>query len=142
MTLEKTFRYLVIFVPLSIIASLASGLLTVLYGPPTDHIELQISALNLVYFDVEKALGGNAEILILVILPILYLVSLFLLYRFVSLGKPLYTVLFFVGTIMELTSGPLLFMPWDLLLYSIMTGAEIAILIFLYFTPIKQRFVR
>ena len=71
-----------------------------------------------------------------------YLVDLFLLYRFINIGKTLFLMLFVGGILLTLLSGPnvsdsrVYMLDW---LEGVTNGA---ILVFLYFTPIKDRFAK
>jgi len=75
-----------------------------------------------------------------VILLILYLISLFLLYRFMSFGKPLYTFIIIAILLVSIFSGPTISTGLGDAIDWIETLIEGAILTFLYFTPIKDKF--
>jgi hypothetical protein len=74
------------------------------------------------------------------ILLILYLISLFLLYRFMSFGKPLFTFVIISILLVSIFSGPTISTALGGVIDSIEYLIEGAILTFLYFTPIKDKF--
>ena len=71
---------------------------------------------------------------------LIYIINLFLLYKFKSIGKQIYLILFIVLVILNLILPP---HATDSLLY-VLDGLgwanSGAILVFLYFTPIKKEF--
>ena len=89
------------------------------------------------YFESEFS---NSLLIIGGILYLIYLINLFLLYKFKSIGKQIYLILFIVLVILNLILPP--HAP-DSLLY-VLDGLgwanSGAILVFLYFTPIKKEF--
>ena len=89
------------------------------------------------YFESEFS---NSLLIIGGILYLIYLINLFLLYKFKSIGKQIYLILFIVLVILNLILPP---HATDSLLY-VLDGLgwanSGAILVFLYFTPIKKEF--
>ena len=89
------------------------------------------------YFESEFS---NSLLIIFGILMLIYLINLFLLYKFKSIGKQIYLILFIVLVILNLILPP---HARDMLSY-VLDGLEWAnsgaILVFLYFTPIKKEF--
>ena len=89
------------------------------------------------YFESEFS---NSLLIIGGILMLIYLINLFLLYKFKSIGKQIYLILFIVLVILNLILPP---HATDSLLYVIdglgwsVSGA---LLILLYFSPIKKEF--
>ena len=77
-----------------------------------------------------------------VILLILYLISLFLLYRFMSFGKPLFTFVIISILLVSIFSGPTISTALGSVIDSIEYIIEGAILTFLYFSPIKDKFIK
>ena len=75
-----------------------------------------------------------------VIMIILYLISLFLLYRFMSFGKPLFTFVIIAILLVSIFSGPTISTALGSVIDSIEYIIEGAILTLLYFTPIKDKF--
>ena len=75
-----------------------------------------------------------------VIMIILYLISLFLLYRFMSFGKPLFTFVIIAILLVSIFSGPTISTALGDAIDWIQSLIEGAILTFLYFTPIKDKF--
>ena len=70
----------------------------------------------------------------------LYLITLNLLYRFISYGKPLYLLLIISGLLFNYLSGPVIHTPFGGLLDQIGGIVSGAILILLYYSPIKNNF--
>ena len=76
----------------------------------------------------------------LVVLLILYFISLFLLYRFMSFGKPLFTFVIIAGELFSIFSGPTISTALGSVIDSIEYIIVGAILTLLFFTPIKDKF--
>ncbi len=70
----------------------------------------------------------------------LYLFTLNLLYRFISYGKPLYLFLVVSGILLNYLSGSVIYTAFSGMLDQIGGLISGAILIFLYFSPIKDSF--
>ena len=89
------------------------------------------------YFESEFS---NSLLIIGGILYLIYLINLFLLYKFKSIGKQIYLILFIVLVILNLILPP---HATDSLLY-VLDGlgwsVSGALLILLYFSPIKKEF--
>ena len=83
---------------------------------------------------------SNALLIIVGIGLLIYLINLFLLYKFKSIGKQIYLILFIVLVILNLILPP---HATDSLLY-VLDGlgwsVSGALLILLYFSPIKKEF--
>ena len=71
---------------------------------------------------------------------LIYLINLFLLYKFKSIGKQLYLILFIVFMVLILLSPPSAMDPLLYTLDGLGMANSGAILVFLYFTPIKKEF--
>ena len=71
---------------------------------------------------------------------ILYLANLYLLYKFKNIGKQMYLFLFILGSILVLLMGIGAYDPVSYLLDGLSWANSGAILVFLYFTPIKKEF--
>ena len=80
--------------------------------------------------------------IIAVIILLAHLVNLFLLYKFKSIGKVMYLVLFVITSLTYIAQGSFVYGPYDSLLASLSWAVSGAILVFLYFTPIKYEFDR
>ena len=74
------------------------------------------------------------------ILFFLYLLSLNLLYRFISYGKHLYLSLIIAGLLLNYLSGSVLYTSFGSVLDQIGGLISGAILILLYYSPIKENF--
>ena len=78
--------------------------------------------------------------IISLILFFLYLITLNLLYRFISYGKPLYLFLIISGLLFNYLSGSVIYTAFGGLLDQIGGIISGSILILLYFSPIKNNF--
>ncbi len=74
------------------------------------------------------------------ILFFLYLLSLNLLYRFISYGKHLYLSLIIAGLLLNYLSGSVLYTSFGSVMDQIGGLISGAILILLYYSPIKENF--
>ena len=90
------------------------------------------------FSDVYILIGGIFAVIVL----LMYLVNLFLLYKFKNIGKPMYLVLLLVMALGSLLGGPIVYEPSDYLIDGLGWAMSGAILVFLYFTPIKKEFKR
>ena len=101
-----------------------------------------------VFFESDEVISFNesldaipTSLLIIGLLWILfYFVSLYFLYTFKKNGKKLFSTLFILGIILNLPLGP---SAVDSLMYTLDAlswCSQSAILVFLYFTPIKKHF--
>ena len=77
---------------------------------------------------------------IALIFLVFYLVNLYLLYKFKNIGKQMYLFLFILGSIIVLLMGINAYEPIFYLLDGLGWACSGAILVFLYFTPIKKEF--
>ena len=73
---------------------------------------------------------------------IVYLINLILLYKFVSFGKVLYLILSILGIVLPLTTGPVISSSFTYTLEWIGGASSGAILVLLYFSPIKDKFIK
>ena len=72
---------------------------------------------------------------------IFYLVSLFLLYKFMDIGKMIFLIMTIVSLILSLTMGPTIASPLISTLEWLGGASHGAILVLLYFSPIKDKFI-
>ena len=77
---------------------------------------------------------------IAIIFFVFYLVNLYLLYKFKNIGKKMYLFLFIFGSIYSLLLGISASDPILYLIDGFGWATSGAILVFLYFTPIKKEF--
>ena len=89
------------------------------------------------YFESEFS---NSFLIIIGVLQLIYLINLFLLYKFKSIGKQIYLILFIVFMVLTLLSPPSAMDPLTYVLDGLGMANSGAILVFLYFTPIKKEF--
>ena len=83
---------------------------------------------------------SNALLIIVGIGLLIYLINLFLLYKFKSIGKQIYLILFIVLLVLSLLSPPNAMDSWLYVIDGLGWTTEGAILILLYFSPIKKEF--
>ena len=112
------------------------------------NIGLSFSVFILVFFESDEVISFNESLdtiptsllIIGLIWIIFYFVSLYFLYTFKKNGKKLFSILFVLGIVLNLPLGP---SAVDSLMYTIDALSwctQSAILVFLYFTPIKKQF--
>ena len=82
----------------------------------------------------------NISRIIAIGLFFLYLITLNLLYRFISYGKPLYLFLIITGILFNYLNGSVIYTSFGGLLDQIGGIISGAILILLYYSPIKNNF--
>ena len=101
-----------------------------------------------IFFESEEVLRFNESLnpisnMILTlsgILLLVYLINLFLLYRFISIGKQMYLIVFILGIILCLILGAGAVDPWLYVIDGLGWSVSGALLILLYFSPIKKEF--
>ena len=91
---------------------------------------------GILFSDESLIVGGIIYLVYLVV----SLVSLYLIYKLKPSGRKLYTICFVAGLIITLMSGPIIMGPLLIVLIDLNVAIEGAILVFLYFTPIKNNF--
>ena len=91
---------------------------------------------GILFSDESLIVGGIIYLVYLVV----SLVSLYLIYKLKPSGRKLYTICFVAGLIITLMSGPIIMGPLLTALIDLNVAIEGAILVFLYFTPIKNNF--
>ena len=84
----------------------------------------------------------NTIIVISLGVLIVYLINLILLYKFISFGKVLYLILSILGIVLPLTMGPIISSNLTYTLEWIGGASTGAILVLLYFSPIKDKFIK
>ena len=83
---------------------------------------------------------SNAIFIIFGIALLIHLFNLFLLYKFKSIGKQIYLILFIVLMVLSLLSPPNAMDSWLYALDGLGMANSGAILVLLYFSPIKKEF--
>ena len=84
----------------------------------------------------------NTIIIIFMGFLIVYLINLILLYKFISFGKLLYLILFILGIVLPLTTGSIISSSLTYTLEWIGGATSGGILVLLYFSPIKDKFIK
>ena len=111
-------------------------------------LSLLILIIVSVFFESEEVLRFNESLdpisnMILTlsgIFLLVYLINLFLLYRFISIGKQMYLIVFVLGIIFSLIVGAGAVDPWLYVIDGLGWSVCGAILVLLYFSPIKKEF--
>ena len=83
---------------------------------------------------------SNVFLIFMGIWLLVYLVNLFLLYKFKSIGKQMYPFTYIIALLLALLSGPIALDPWTYVLDGIEMSVAGALLVLLYFSPIKKEF--
>ena len=130
MEIEKIFKNLILADFIVIILMVISSM----YQP------LEVSNL---YENLNDGLLSNFENfsrILSISLFFLYLLTLNLLYRFISYGKPLYLFLVIAGIILNYLSGSVIYTAFSGMLDQIGGLISGSILILLFFSPVKNNF--
>ena len=130
--MKKIFRKLILIELALIVLMLISIFIE------SEEIAYMNEQLSSGFSDVYILIGGIFAVIVL----LMYLVNLFLLYKFKNIGKPMYLALFLVMALGSLLGGPIVHEPSDYLIDGLGWAMSGAILVFLYFTPIKKEFER
>lgn len=132
MKLEKIFKNTIIIN----LALLIIAIISAFYQPDeVSQISDNLSG-GILFSDELLIVGGIIYLVYLVV----SLVSLYLIYKLKPSGRKLYTICFVAGLIITLMSGPIITGPLLTALIDLNVAIEGAILVFLYFTPIKNNF--
>ena len=75
-----------------------------------------------------------------VIILIAFFAALYLLFNFKKIGRNIFLFLIIFGTLVGLFMGPTIADPIDYLLEYLSTVADGAIIVFIYFSPLKDKF--
>jgi len=95
----------------------------------------QVINFNDNYFLMSDTMG-----LIFLVILIVYLVNYYFLYNFKKIGKQIFVILFLISIILLLLTGSSAVDAKDYILDGLSWTLNGAILVFLYFTPIKKEF--
>ena len=82
----------------------------------------------------------NFSRIISIILFFLYLITLNLLYKFISYGKQLYTFIIVAGLVLNYLNGSVIYTSFGSVLDQVGGILSGAILILLYYSPVKEKF--
>ena len=95
----------------------------------------QVINFNDNYFLMSDTMG-----LIFLVILIVYFVNYYFLYNFKKIGKQIFVILFLISIILLLLTGSMAVEAKDYILDGLAWTLNGAILVFLYFTPIKKEF--
>ena len=130
MEIEKIFKNLILIDFGILILIVISGI-----NQPNEFSEI--------YKYLDKGLLSNFENLksiISIVLFFLYLITLNLLYRFISYGKQLYLFLIISGLLLNYFNGSVIYTAYGGVLDQVGGIISGAILVLLFFSPIKKNF--
>ena len=92
------------------------------------------------YFNQQIGQVSDMFVTLALITLVAYAISLYFLYKFKPIGKPFYFILFIIGIILNLISGSFAMDPFYHILDGLSWATSGAILVLLYFSPIKKEF--
>ena len=134
MNLEKVFKNLIII----LLALIVLATISVFNQP--DAIKDFNENATFGIFERMGDLGLLLGFLIEVIISVFYFISLYLLYKFKPFGKKLFVYVFIISTIFGFFTGALASNAFVINLAILIAALDGAIIAFLYFTPIKEKF--
>jgi len=128
MDLEKIFKNLIIIDAVMLVVTLI-----VAFNESDYIIELQEQL-------PQGINATGAGIIFNLLIVIAYIVNLFMLYKYISFGKPLYLILFCISILLSLMSGVLVMNAFLYTLAWLGSAISGALLVLLYYSPIKTKF--
>ena len=128
MDLEKVFRNLIL-ADLTILVAMVIATAT-----EPEYITALIEQVDQGIYDT------GAGMMFALLFLVVYLVNLFMLYKYVSFGKTLYLILFGISIVLSLMSGTVVSSAFQETLAWLGGVVSGAILILLYYSPIKSKF--
>ncbi len=128
MDLEKVFRNLI----LADLAILVAMVIATFIEP--DYITALVEQVDQGIYDT------GAGMMFALLFLVVYLVNLFMLYKYISFGKTLYLILFGISIVLSLMSGTVVSSAFQETLAWLGGTVSGAILILLYYSPIKTKF--
>ena len=132
MNMEKVFKNIIIT---KLVALIIASISAFYQSDEVSQISDNLSG-GILFNDELLIVGG----IIYLIYLVASLVSLYLIYKLKPSGRKLYTICFVAGLIITLMSGPIIMGPLLTALIDLNVAIDGAILVFLYFTPIKNNF--
>ena len=128
MDLEKVFRNLI----LADLAILVAMVIATATEP--EYITALIEQVDQGIYDT------GAGMMFALVFLIVYLVNLFMLYKYISFGKILYLILFGISIVLSLMAGTVVSSAFQETLAWLGGAVSGAILVLLYYSPIKSKF--
>ena len=128
MDLEKVFRNLI----LADLAILVAMVIATATEP--EYITALIEQVDQGIYDT------GAGMMFALLFLVVYLINLFMLYKYISFGKTLYLILFGISIVLSLMSGTVVSSAFQETLAWLGGAVSGAILILLYYSPIKSKF--
>jgi hypothetical protein len=128
MDLEKVFRNLI----LADLAILVAMVIATATEP--EYITALIEQVDQGIYDT------GAGMMFALLFLVVYLVNLFMLYKYVSFGKTLYLILFGISIVLSLMAGTVVSSAFQETLAWLGGAVSGAILVLLYYSPIKSKF--
>ena len=130
MDLEKIFKNLIIANAVTIVILIIASL-----NMPKDLMEIAEYVPAGIY-------GSESGLVLTLLIVIAYIISLILLYRYVSYGKNVYVAVVVIGFILDLAGEAYIMTSISYSLGVIVNMINGAILTLLFFSPIKDKFVQ
>ena len=128
MDLEKVFRNLI----LADLAILVAMVIATATEP--EYITALIEQVDQGIYDT------GAGMMFALLFLVVYLVNLFMLYKYISFGKTLYLILFGISIVLSLMAGTVVSSAFQETLAWLGGAVSGAILVLLYYSPIKSKF--
>jgi len=128
MDLEKVFRNLIL-ADLTILVAMVIATAT-----EPEYITALVEQVDQGIYDT------GAGMMFALVFLIVYLVNLFMLYKYISFGKTLYLILFGISIVLSLMSGTVVSSAFQETLAWLGGAVSGAILVLLYYSPIKSKF--
>ena len=132
MNMEKVFKNIIIT---KLVALIIASISAFYQSDEVSQISDNLSG-GILLNDELLIVGGIIYLVYLVV----SLVSLYLIYKLKPSGRKLFIICFVAGLIITLMSGPIIMGPLLTVLIDLNVAIDGAILVFLYFTPIKNNF--
>ena len=91
-------------------------------------------------FNLNKPEQHNFYYILIFVWLIIFYISIYLLYNFKPLGKQLYLANFIFVILLDLFGGPVALDEWVYVIDILTSALSGAILVLLYFSPLKKKF--
>jgi|TARA_Y100000294_G_C8391936_1_gene271173 hypothetical protein len=130
MDLEKIFKNLIIANAVTIVILIIAS-----FSMPKDLMEIAEYVPAGIY-------GSESGLVLTLLIVIAYIISLILLYRYVSYGKNVYVAVVVIGFILDLAGEAYIMTSISFSIGVILNMITGAILTLLFFSPIKDKFVQ
>ena len=96
--------------------------------------------LYLISYNLPLPIPDTYAVAVFIIILIAFFAALYLLFNFKKIGRNIFLFLIIFGTLAGLFMGPTIADPIDYLLEYLLAVADGAILVFIFFSPLKDKF--